>query len=137
MKGSIIMNRAERAFEIACEVYREHNVDPVKAVETLKTIPVSIHAWQGDDVVGFEQFDSALTGGCQVTGNYPGRARNSEELRKDLDAALRLIPGKKKICLQGHQVDRMFPGVDRDAFTIDNFSGWLDWAKQNQLGMDI
>ena len=137
MKGSIIMNRTERAFEIACEVYREHNVDPVKAVETLKTIPVSIHAWQGDDVVGFEQFESALTGGCQVTGNYPGRARNSEELRKDLDAALRLIPGKKKICLQGHQVDRMFPGVDRDAFTIDNFSGWLDWAKQNQLGMDI
>ncbi len=131
------MNRTEQAFEIACEIYREHKIDPVKALETLKSIPVSIHAWQGDDVVGFENFETALTGGCQVTGNYPGRARTADELRQDLDVALSLIPGTKRVCLQGHQVDRMFPGVDRDAFTLENFSSWLDWAKQKKIGMDI
>ena len=131
------MNRKEDAFRVACEIYREYGVNPVKAMENLKEIPVSIHAWQGDDVVGFEKFESALTGGCQVTGNYPGRARNADELRQDLDTALRLIPGTKRVCLQGHQVDRMLPGADRDAFTIENFSAWLDWAKQNRLGLDI
>ena len=63
------MSRTENAFKIACEIYQEHGVDPVKAIETLKKIPVSLHAWQGDDVVGFENFETALTGGCQVTGN--------------------------------------------------------------------
>lgn len=131
------MNHTEQAFKIACEIYQEHNIDPVNAIEILKTIPVSIHAWQGDDVIGFEQFETALTGGCQVTGNYPGRARNSEELRKDLDTALCLIPGKKKVCLQGHQVDRMFSGVDRNTFTMENFAGWLEWAKGKKIGLDI
>ena len=132
-----MMNRTEKSFELACEIYSEHGVDAVKAIETLKNIPISIHAWQGDDVVGFENFETALTGGCQVTGNYPGRARNSEELRQDLDVAMKLIPGTKRVCLQGHEVDCMLPGVDRDAFTIENFSGWLGWAKEKKIGMDI
>ena len=123
------MSRTEKNFEIACDIYREHNVDPVKALESLKKIPVSLHAWQGDDVVGFENFETALTGGCQVTGNYPGRARTADELRSDLDQVLKLVPGRSRVCLQGHQVDKMIPGVDRDGFTIEHFSGWLDWAK--------
>ena len=131
------MNRIGESFEIAKEIYAEHGVDVQKAMETLAKIPLSIHAWQGDDVTGFENTNHALTGGCQVTGNYPGRARNSVELRSDLDVALNLIPGKHRVCLQGHQVDRMFPGADRDAFTSENFSGWLDWAKQKGIGMDI
>ncbi len=131
------MNRTERAFEIACDIYREHGVDPVKAVETLKNIPVSLHAWQGDDVVGFENFETALTGGCQVTGNHPGRARTADELRDDLDVVLKLVPGTSRVCLQGHQVDKMLPGVDRDGFTMEHFSGWLDWAKAHKIGMDI
>ncbi len=131
------MNRTERAFELACEIYQEYGIDPALAIRKLSEIPISIHAWQGDDVCGFENSSHALTGGCQVTGNYPGRARNADELRKDLDLALRLLPGTRRICLQGHQVDRMFTGVDRDAFSIENFSGWLDWAKQKKLGMDI
>ncbi len=131
------MSRVEKAFEIACEIYREHGVDPVKAIETLETIPVSLHAWQGDDVVGFENFETALTGGCQVTGNYPGRARTADELRDDLDQVLKLVPGTSRVCLQGHQVDKMIPGVDRDGFTIENFAGWLDWAKERRIGMDI
>ncbi len=131
------MNRTERAFELACEIYHEYGIDPAGAIGKLSQIPVSIHAWQGDDVCGFENSSHALTGGCQVTGNYPGRARNAEELRRDLDLALGLLPGTKRVCLQGHQVDRMLPGVDRDAFTIENFSDWMDWAKQKRLGMDI
>lgn len=131
------MSRVEKAFEIACDIYREHGVDPVKAIETLKTIPVSLHAWQGDDVVGFENFETALTGGCQVTGNYPGRARTADELRDDLDQVLKLVPGTARVCLQGHQVDKMIPGVDRDGFTIEHFANWLDWAKERKIGMDI
>jgi L-rhamnose isomerase len=133
----IKMARSEKAFEIACDIYRDHGVDPVKAIETLKKIPVSLHAWQGDDVVGFENFETALTGGCQVTGNYPGRARTSDELRDDLDQVLKLVPGTSRVCLQGHQVDKMIPGVDRDGFTIEHFSGWMDWAKERKIGMDI
>ncbi len=131
------MNRIEKSFSIACEIYREHGVDPVQAIEILKNIPVSLHAWQGDDVVGFENFATALTGGCQVTGNYPGRARNADELRSDMDMVLKLVPGTKRVCLQGHQVDKMLPGVDRDGFTMEHFSNWLDWAKERKIGMDI
>ena len=131
------MSNTTKAFEIACDIYRAHGVDPVQAIETLKKIPVSLHAWQGDDVVGFENFETALTGGCQVTGNYPGRARTADELRSDLDLVLKLVPGTKRVCLQGHQVDKMIPGVDRDGFSIDNFSGWLGWAQEKSIGMDI
>ncbi|MBE6358873.1 MAG: L-rhamnose isomerase [Lentisphaerae bacterium] len=131
------MSRIEKAFENACDLYREYGVDPLKVMETLEKIPVSLHAWQGDDVVGFENFETALTGGCQVTGNYPGRARTADELRDDLDLVLKLVPGTARVCLQGHQVDKMIPGVDRDGFTIEHFSSWLDWAKGHKIGMDI
>ncbi|MBQ7175814.1 MAG: L-rhamnose isomerase [Victivallales bacterium] len=131
------MSRAEKAFEIAREIYSEHGVDAAKAIDILDKIPISIHAWQGDDVKGFESTGHSLTGGCQVTGSYPGCARNSEELRADLELALKLIPGTSRVCLQGHEVDVMFPGVDRDAFTIDNFAGWLNWSKERGIGMDI
>ena len=131
------MSNIKKSFEIACDIYREHGGDPIRAIETLKTIPVSLHAWQGDDVVGFENFETALTGGCQVTGNYPGRARTADELRDDLDLVLKLVPGTKRVCLQGHQVDKMLPGVDRDGFTIENFSNWLAWAQEKKIGMDI
>ena len=122
------MNRTERMFEDACSIYAEHGVDVKEALRKLDSATVGIHAWQGDDVVGFENTGHALTGGCQVTGNYPGRARTAEELRQDLDEALAMIPGPNKIVLQGHEVDSMIPGCDRDAFTIENFSGWAEWS---------
>ena len=131
------MNRTERMFDDACSIYAEHGVDVREALRKLDACTIGIHAWQGDDVVGFENTGHALTGGCQVTGNYPGCARNSEELRKDLDKAFTMIPGKSKVVLQGHEVDRMIPGVDRDAFTIENFSGWADWAISRKIGLDI
>ncbi len=131
------MNLQERLFEDACSVYAEHGVEVKEALNKLAKIPISLHAWQGDDVSGFEGTNHALSGGCQVTGNYPGRARNAEELRADLDLAMSLIPGTKRVNLQAHQVDRMFSGVDRDTFTIENFSSWLDWAAEHGIGMDI
>ena len=132
------MNRTETAYRIAREIFAEQNVDTDAALKKLDAVPISIHAWQGDDVTGFENTNHALTGGCQVTGNHPGRARNADELRDDLDLALKLIPGRHRVNLQGHQVDKMLPGVDRDGFTLENFSCWLEWAMEKKLhGLDL
>jgi L-rhamnose isomerase len=131
------MNVAEKRFEIACDRYGEYGVDVSSALAKLDSISISIHAWQGDDVVGFEKTDHSLTGGCQVTGNYPGRARTADELRSDLGMALKLIPGRHRVCLQAHQVDRMFKGVDRDGYGVEHFTEWMDWAEHNGLKMDI
>lgn len=126
-----------KKFELAKEIYAENGVDVESVLKRLAKVALSIHAWQGDDVVGFENSNHALTGGCQVTGNYPGRANNADELRMDLDLTLKLIPGKKKVNLQAHQVDKMFDNVDRDEYSIDNFSTWLSWAKEQKIGLDI
>jgi len=131
------MDTINKNYQSAQDIYYSYGVDTEKALEILEEIPLSIHAWQGDDVTGFEGTGHALTGGCQVTGNYLGKARNSAELRKDLELALSLIPGHHRIGLQGHQVDRMFRGINRNEFTIKNFSDWLDWAKERKIGLDI
>ena len=132
------MNLTEKLYQVAAEIYAERNVNVDAAMKRLDQIPLSINAWQGDDVTGFESTGHALTGGCQVTGNYPGCARNADELRQDLDKALALLPGKAfRVCLQAHEVDCMIPGRDRDAFTLENFATWLEWAAQRGLGLDI
>ena len=88
------------SYQEAKEKYAAYGVDVEKAVETLKTVPVSLHCWQGDDVRGFDTDpNKPLTGGIQTTGNYPGRARTPEELMADLDEALKLIPGRPKMNL--------------------------------------
>jgi len=131
------MTCQKEMFGAAGKIYADLGVDVEKAMSTMDKIELGIHAWQGDDVRGFEADSFTLTGGCQVTGNYPGRARNADELRSDLELALKLIPGHHRVGLQGHQVDKMFPGVDRDGFTIENFRSWLDWAKEKKIGLDI
>jgi len=132
------MTNVSKMYDFAREIYGEQGIDTDAALARLAEMPLCIHAWQGDDVVGFESTSHSLTGGCQVTGNYPGRARTPDELRQDLEQALALIAGKRlRVCLQGHEVDKVFPGQDRDAFTLENFSGWLDWAAAKGLGMDI
>ena len=132
------MSNISKLYDCAKEIYAERGIDTEAAMARVAEMPLSIHAWQGDDVVGFESTGHALTGGCQVTGNYPGRARTSDELRMDLEQAIALIAGKKlRVCLQAHEVDKLAPGQDRDTFTIDNFTGWLDWAAEKHLGMDI
>src|SRR5688500_1569848 len=89
----------ESAFTLATQRYAEFGVDTDRALATLRTIPISLHCWQGDDVTGFEQTNSTLGGGLAVTGNHPGKARTPDDLCADLDKALSLIPGRHRLNL--------------------------------------
>lgn len=129
--------RIENAFELAVEKYSEYGVDVYTVINQLHKIAISLHCWQGDDVGGFERLDSQLGGGLQVTGNYPGKARNVEELRMDLEKAYSLIPGNHRLNL--HAMYGEFGGedVDRDQIEKSHFQGWIDWVKSNKLGLDF
>ncbi len=117
------------------KAYQAFGVDPESAFETLKNIPVSIHCWQGDDVLGFDGAGS-LSGGIQTTGNYLGRARNFEELKADIREAFSLMPGKKRLNLHAsYAVLGADKGkVDRDGYTFKYFIPWVEFAKE--LGLD-
>ena len=120
----------------AKEIYASIGVDTEKALELLRNVPVSMHCWQGDDVMGFDNSDS-LSGGIQTTGNYPGRARCPEELMADMRAAMALIPGKKK--LNVHACYAIFDGAkkDRDAIGPKDFEPWVNFAKEIGAGIDF
>ena len=120
----------------AKEKYAALGVDTEKALETLGAVPVSLHCWQGDDVVGFDQ-KGALSGGIQTTGNYPGRARTPEELMSDIDEVRGLVPGKLKLNL--HASYAIFEGgfADRNALEPKHFSKWVDFAKKRKMGLDF
>ncbi len=126
----------ETAFALACQQYAASGVDVEQALNTLATIPVSMHCWQGDDVQGFESGAGALTGGIQATGNYPGKARNAEELRRDLELAMSLIPGAKRLNLHAIYLESEAP-VGRDHIEPKHFANWVKWAKQQQIGLDF
>lgn len=131
------MTTTKERFESAKKIYAQVGVDVEKAIETLKNVPVSMHCWQGDDVTGFDQ-DGPLTGGIQVTGNYPGRARTPEELMADMDKAISLIPGKKKINV--HACYAIFEDgerVDRDKLEPKHFAKWVEFAKERNMGLDF
>ena len=123
-------------FNSTKEIYARLGVDVEKALETIKNIPISMHCWQGDDVIGFDSIGE-LTGGIQTTGNYPGRARNPEELMADLDKAMSLVPGKKKVNV--HACYAVFNGnkADRDALKPEHFKAWVDFAKERGMGLDF
>lgn len=130
------MTNKER-YESAKKVYGSLGVDTDAAIETLKSIPVSLHCWQGDDVTGFDH-EGPLTGGIQTTGNYPGRARNPEELMADMNLAIRLMPGKKKLNLHAsYAIFEDGKGVDRDALKPEHFKKWVTFAKERNLGIDF
>lgn len=126
------------AYGIAKKRYSDLGIDTDKAINKLKNVTFSIHGWQADDFSGFEKPDSALSGGGLLsTGNYPGRARNINEYRQDLEKVFALVPGKKK--LNFHTIYGDFKGkfYDRDAIRPEHFDSWIDWSKQNKIGMDI
>lgn len=136
--GNIPTEHVEKNYIIAKERYTALGVDTEAALNTLKSIPISLHCWQGDDVCGFETPDAELTGGgIQATGNYPGKARTADELRSDLDKALRLVPGRHRVNL--HAIYGDFGGtfVDRNQVQPEHFQTWLDWAKSQKIGLDF
>ncbi len=127
------MNR----YESAKEIYAACGIDTEAALAQLKEIPISMHCWQGDDVMGFDH-DGELTGGIQTTGNYPGRARTPEELMADFDKAASLIPGKLKLNL--HACYAIFENgehADRNQLEPKHFSKWVAFAKERNMGIDF
>ena len=125
-----------QGYEYAKEAYAAIGVDVDAAMQRADAVPVSMHCWQGDDVIGFDGSDS-LDGGIQTTGNYPGRARTADELRADIDFARTMIPGATKLNLHASYAEKGGKKVDRDAYTVAEFRNWLDWAKENKIGLDF
>jgi len=126
----------EQAFALAKQRFADIGVDVDAALAQLDQLPVSMHCWQGDDVRGFENPQGALTGGIQATGNYPGRARNVAELRADLDLAMSLIPGPKRLNLHAIYLESE-QAVKRNEIKPQHFAGWVAWARDRQLGLDF
>jgi len=113
-------------------------IDADAALRVLETTPISVHCWQGDDIGGFENATAeAPGGGLAVTGNYPGRARTPQELRSDLEKVLSLVPGRHRLNLHALYLENGGQRVDRDAIETRHFSGWIDWAKSQEVGMDF
>lgn len=130
------MDYVKESYELAKKRYAQIGVDTDAVLEKLKNIPISMHCWQGDDVIGFENPDGELTGGIQTTGNYPGKARTPDELRADIEKALSMIPGKHRINL--HAIYGDFEGnVERDKIEPKHFAKWVEWAKKNGVGLDF
>lgn len=121
----------------AREAYAHYGVDVDAAIKKVAAMPISIQCWQGDDVSGFETPDGDLTGGIQATGNYPGKARTIDELRRDFEFANRLIPGRKKFSLHAIYLDAGGKKVERNEIQPEHFASWVQWAKENNLGLDF
>ena len=133
------MNEAQilKSYDLAKERYAALGVDTDKVLEQLQEFHLSMHCWQADDVKGFEVQGGALSGGIQSTGNYPGAARNIDELRADVLKAKSLIPGSHRLNL--HEIYGDFQGkvVDRDEVTVDYFQSWIDWGRENKTPLDF
>ncbi|MDD6253273.1 MAG: L-rhamnose isomerase [Candidatus Cryptobacteroides sp.] len=132
MKDGLI----ESAYRTAQERYAEIGVDTEKAIAALQDIHISLHCWQADDVTGFES-SGELSGGIQTTGNYPGKARNIEEVRADIVEAKSLIPGSHRLNL--HAIYGDFGGklIDRDQIEPAHFESWIQWAQENGMKLDF
>ena len=127
----------EKAYEIAKERYAAIGVDTDAAMAALQNIQLSLHCWQADDVKGFEDA-GALTGGIQATGNYPGSARNIEELQADIEKVVSLLPGNHRLSLHASYADFRETGpVDRDALEPKHFESWMQWAEKNGMKLDF
>ena len=126
-----------KAYEVAKERYAAYGVDTDKVLEQLQNFHLSMHCWQADDVTGFEVQAGDLSGGIQSTGNYPGKARNIDELRADILKAKSLIPGNHRLNL--HEIYGDFKGevVDRNEVELKHFQSWIDWAKENDTKLDF
>ena len=124
------------AYKLAKERYAALGIDTDQAIATLEKIPISLHCWQTDDVMGFES-NAGLSGGIQTTGNYPGRARTIDEVRADLEFVNSLLAGTQRVNL--HEIYGDFGGkfVDRDQVSVEHFQSWIDWGKSVGMKLDF
>lgn len=120
------------AYQAASERYADLGVNAESALAVLETVSLSLHCWQGDDVGGFENPGGTLGGGIAATGNYPGKARNADELRRGLHQVYRLPPGNHRLNLHAIYLESDTP-VARNAIDLRHFAGWIDWAKANNM----
>lgn len=127
----------KESYDLAKKEYEKWGINVDEVLEQLKKVPISIHCWQGDDVGGFEVNKGELSGGIDVTGNYPGKARTPEELRSDLEKALTLIPGNHRVNLHAIYAETDGEVVERDKLKPKHFEYWVNWAKENGLGLDF
>ncbi len=125
------------AYALAQERYAALDVDTEAALAALEAIPISLHVWQGDDVGGFESPGSELSGGIAATGNYPGKARTPQELRRDLDMAYSLIPGQHRLALHAIYGEGGGKKLGRNDIRPEHFANWVAWAKEKRHGLDF
>ena len=130
-------DRLAARYELARQQYADHGVDTDAALARLAEVPISLHCWQGDDVLGFEDVGESLGGGIAATGNYPGRARTPDELRADAAKALSLIPGTHRFNLHAFYGEFSGRRVDRDEIAPEHFAGWIEWARSLGIGLDF
>ena len=130
-------NLVRQAYEVARQRYAEYGVDTESVLRQLQDFHLSLHCWQADDVHGFEVQAGAMSGGIQSTGDFPGAARNIDELRQDILKAKSLIPGNHRLNL--HEIYGDFQGkvVDRDEVTVEYFQSWIEWARENDTKLDF
>lgn len=129
--------RVTSRFESAKVQYEQLGIDVEAAFAKVKQVPISVHCWQGDDLHGTEVIANELSGGIDVTGNHPGRARNGEELRRDLEKALSLIPGKHRVNLHAMYAETDGVPIERDQLKPEHFEKWVKWAKLLGIGLDF
>ncbi len=127
----------EKAYQEAKERFAELEVDTDAALAKLKAVALSIQCWQGDDVSGFENPDADLSGGIQVTGNYPGKPRNITEFRQDVAKMFSLVPGTHRLNLHSIYGEFTDSRKDRDEISEDNFKGWVSWAQEQNIKLDF
>lgn len=130
-------NNSSPAYETACAQYNEWGIDTEKAIQVALNTPISLHCWQADDNIGFESLESVNGGGIMATGNYPGRARTGDEVRKDIAKAISLIPGTQRVNVHSYYAEFDDGFVDRDQLEPKHFQRWMDWAKKLGISLDF
>jgi L-rhamnose isomerase len=126
------------AYKLARDAYADFGVDTEAAIKRACSIPISLHCWQADDVRGLETPRPGVdSGGIMATGGYPGRARNGDEMRADLDLVLKLLPGKQRLNLHAFYAETGDSHVDRDELAPEHFARWVTWAKSRRIGLDF
>ncbi len=125
------------AYEAAKTLYSQYGVDVEAVLEKMKSIEVSLHCWQGDDIQGLEAGSGGTSGGIMVTGNYPGKSRDGVELRADLDKTMSLLPGKQRVNVHACYAELEGEKVDRNKYETKHFQKWIDWAVSRKIGLDF